>query len=75
MVGSIELERDLPRNLAVAVFTDAGNAFNRFGAPLEYSAGVGIRYKLPFVSFGLDVAQPLSQSGSPRLHLNIAPVF
>jgi translocation and assembly module TamA len=75
IVGSIELERDLPRNLALAVFTDAGNAFNRFGAPLEYSAGVGIRYKLPFVSFGLDVAQPLSQSGSPRLHLNIAPVF
>jgi translocation and assembly module TamA len=74
-VASIELERDLPRNFAVAVFADAGNAFNTFGDPLEYSAGVGIRYKLPFVSFGLDVAQALSTSATPRLHLNITPVY
>ena len=74
-VASVELERDLPRNFAVAVFADAGNAFNRFGDPLEYSAGLGVRYKLPFVSFGLDVAQPLSTSGRPRLHLNVTPIF
>jgi translocation and assembly module TamA len=74
-VASVELERDLPRNFAVAVFADAGNAFNRFGDPLEYSVGAGVRYKLPFVSFGLDVGQPLSTSGRPRLHLNITPVF
>jgi translocation and assembly module TamA len=75
LVVSVELERDLPRNFAVAVFADAGNAFNRFGDPLEYSVGAGVRYKLSFVSFGLDVAQPLSTSGRPRLHLNISPVF
>jgi translocation and assembly module TamA len=75
LVGSVELERDLPRNFAVAVFTDAGNAFNAFGDPLEYSAGVGVRYKLPFVSVGVDVAKPLSTSGGPRLHLNITPVY
>ena len=74
VVGSLEIERDLPRHFAVAVFSDAGNAFNHWGDPLEYSAGIGIRYKLPFVSFGLDVAQPLSRSGSPRLHINVAPV-
>ena len=72
-VGSIELARDLPRNLAIAGFFDIGNAFNRFGDPLEYSAGIGLRYRLPVVSIGLDVAQPLSRSGSPRLHLNISP--
>lgn len=75
VVGSLELERDLPRNFAVAVFTDVGNAFNTFGDPLEYSVGVGVRYKLPFVSVGLDVAQALSESTGPRLHLNITPVF
>jgi len=74
-VGSLEVERDLPKNFAVAVFSDVGNAFNHFGDPLEYSVGVGIRYKLPFVSFGFDVAQPLSRSGSPRLHINVSPVY
>jgi translocation and assembly module TamA len=75
VVASLELERDLPRNFAVAVFADAGNALNSFKDPLEYSAGIGVRYKLPFVSIGLDVAQPLSTSASPRLHLNISPVY
>jgi translocation and assembly module TamA len=74
-VGSLEIEKDLPKNYAVALFTDVGNAFNHFGDPLEYSAGIGVRYKLPFVSFGIDVAQPLSRSGSPRLHINVSPVY
>jgi translocation and assembly module TamA len=73
LVGTAELVRDLPRNFAVATFFDVGNAFNRFGDPLAYSAGVGLRYRLPVVSIGLDIAQPLSESGSPRLHLNISP--
>ena len=73
LVGSAEIARDLPRNFALATFFDIGNAFDRFGDPLAYSAGVGVRYRLPVVSIGLDIAQPLSQSGSPRLHLNISP--
>jgi translocation and assembly module TamA len=75
LVASLELERDLPRNFAIAVFADAGNAVNRFGDPLEYSAGIGLRYKLPFVSIGIDVAQPLSTSATPRVHLNITPIY
>jgi translocation and assembly module TamA len=74
-VGSVEIEHDVAKNYAVALFTDVGNAFNHFGDPLEYSVGVGIRYKLPFVGFGIDVAQPLSRSGSPRLHINVSPVY
>lgn len=75
-VGSIELERDLPRNFAAAVFVDAGNAFNRFGDPLEYSAGIGLRYRLPFLSIGIDVAKSLSEPGrSPRFHLNFTPIL
>ena len=76
LVGSVEIERDLPRNFAVATFFDAGNAMNSFTVPLEYSAGVGLRFKLPAISLGLDVAKALSRPDlGPRLHLNIQPVF
>jgi translocation and assembly module TamA len=74
MTGSIELQRDLPRNLVVALFVDGGNAVNNFGDRLEYSAGVGLRYRLPFLSIGLDVAQSISEPDrGPRLHLNFTP--
>ena len=74
-VGSVEIEHDVAKNYAVALFSDVGNAFNHFSDPLEYSVGIGVRYKLPFVGFGIDVAQPLSRSGSPRLHINVSPVY
>lgn len=74
MTGSIELQRDLPRNFVVAVFVDGGNAIDSFGDSLEYSAGVGLRYRLPFLSIGLDVAQSISETDrSPRVHLNFTP--
>ena len=76
LTGSVELQRDLPKNLVAAVFVDAGNAFDNFGDPLEYSVGVGLRYRLPFLSIGLDVAQSISESGrSPRVHINFTPEF
>ncbi len=73
LVGSVELVRDLPWNLAAAMFFDAGNAFNDFKDPLAYAAGVGLRYRLPGLSIGLDVAKPMSTGGGLRLHLNITP--
>jgi translocation and assembly module TamA len=73
--GSVEVEYDLPRDFALAVFFDAGNAFESFSNPdLKYSAGVGVRYRLPFVSVGVDVAKPFD-GGRPRLHLNISPIY
>jgi translocation and assembly module TamA len=76
LVGTIEIERDLPRDLRFAVFYDTGNAFNEWGDPLEYSVGVGLRLKLPLLMIGLDVAQALSEPGkNPRLHLNITQVL
>lgn len=73
LVGSAEIVRDLPWSLAAATFFDIGNAFNDFHDPVEYSAGVGIRYRLPGISIGLDVAKPLSTGDGFRLHLNITP--
>jgi translocation and assembly module TamA len=75
--GTIEIMRALPRNFGVAAFFDAGNAFDSFSDPqLEYSAGVGVRYNIAVASFGVDIAQALSESGrSPRFHLYISTQF
>jgi translocation and assembly module TamA len=75
--GTVEIVRDLPRNFGIAAFYDIGNAFDDFSDPeLEYSAGLGVRYNIAVASFGIDVAQALSESGrSPRLHLYIATQF
>ncbi len=77
LMGSVEVERDLPANFGAAVFYDIGNAFNKFGDRLEYSVGVGIRYRIAGVaSLGVDVAQALSLPGrSPRLHLRLTTIF
>jgi translocation and assembly module TamA len=77
--GAVELIRDLPKNFAIAAFTDVGNAFDNFGDPLMYSVGLGVRFRLPVVSVGIDVAQALTipagetERPGPRLHLNFSP--
>lgn len=74
LVGSVEIIRDLPRNFGIAAFYDIGNAVNKLGDPLEYSVGLGFRWRLPVVTVGIDVAQALSRTDTnPRFHLNISP--
>lgn len=74
ITGTVEVIRDLPRNLGVAAFFDYGNAFDHFGTQLYYSAGVGLRVRLPVLTLGVDVAQPLNVPGAgPRLHINFSP--
>lgn len=76
VVGTVEVERDLPRNLRLATFYDIGNAIDHFSDPLEYSVGVGLRWHISIASLGIDVAQPLSVSGrNPRLHFHISTLF
>ncbi|MBU6377359.1 MAG: BamA/TamA family outer membrane protein [Gammaproteobacteria bacterium] len=60
LTGTVEVIRDLPRNLGAALFFDAGNAFDSFGDPLQYSIGIGVRLRLPIVTLGVDIAQPLT---------------
>src|ERR1700716_3196456 len=75
ITGTVEVIRDLPNNFGIAAFFDYGNAFNRFGGtPLEYSVGLGFRVRLPVLTLGVDIAQPISRPGaSPRLHINFSP--
>ena len=88
VTGTVELSRDLPRSTGIAAFIDFGNAVDHFGDPLAYSAGIGFRWRLPGVTFGIDVAQALKDPVSeqamaaglagydklppPRFHLNIS---
>jgi translocation and assembly module TamA len=58
--GTAEVIRDLPRNLGAAMFVDVGNSFDRFGDPLQWSVGVGLRLRLPVVTLGIDLAQPMT---------------
>jgi translocation and assembly module TamA len=74
VTGTVEVIRDLPKNLGVATFVDYGNAFDHFGTHLYYSVGVGLRVRLPVMTVGIDVAQALNMPGAgPRLHINFSP--
>jgi translocation and assembly module TamA len=74
ITGTVEVVRELPRNLGFATFVDYGNAFDHFGTKLFYSAGVGIRFRTPVLTLGVDVAQPINSPGAgPRLHINFSP--
>lgn len=80
LVASLELERKLPRQLAAAVFIDAGNAFNAPGEGLAVALGFGLRYRLPVINLGLDIAQAIHAPGGgprpgPRVHLSLSPAF
>jgi translocation and assembly module TamA len=76
LVGSLELERDIRESWRATIFFDTGNAFNNWGDPLEYSVGIGVRWRLPMMMIGVDLAQALSEPGkSPRLHLNVTQVL
>ena len=80
LTGTVEVIRDLPNNLAIATFFDYGNAFDHLGrqcAPhsppgaafcsplLQYSVGIGLRVRLPVLTLGVDIAQPLSDTCVP----------
>ncbi len=85
VTGTVEVVRDLPKNLGIATFFDYGNAFDRWGTRLAYSVGVGLRVRLPVLTLGIDIAEPLYEPcqppftgtncapSSPRLHINFSP--
>jgi translocation and assembly module TamA len=73
VAGSIELTRKVHQNWGLALFTDAGNAFNRWDdLSLAVGAGFGVRYTTPVGPLQIDLANPVSEKKfSPRLHLGI----
>ncbi len=74
LVGSVEYEFDILPRTAIAVFYDAGNAFNGNDFEGQSGAGAGLRWKTPIGAIRLDFAQALSKDGRPwRLHLTLGP--
>jgi translocation and assembly module TamA len=82
LTGSVEVVRDIGRSFGIAAFSDFGNAFDTFGRSpnpvyphfIEYSAGLGFRWRLPVVTLGFDIAKPISRPGSgPRFDIYFGP--
>ena len=73
-VGSIEYEHNIYKKWSAALFTDFGNAFNKFEGTVEYSVGVGVRWQSPVGLVRFDLASGISDSDYPvRLHIIIGP--
>ena len=59
---------------SVALFVDAGRAFNNFDHAYSVGAGVGIRWQSPVGPFRLDLATPVSEDDqNVRIHLSLGP--
>jgi translocation and assembly module TamA len=73
-VASAEYELQVRRDWALAVFYDAGNAFDTDEARLARGAGLGVRWLSPVGPLRVDLASALSEPGTPlRLHLTLGP--
>lgn len=69
LTSSIEYQHPLTDTLASAVFIDAGNASNSWDMPLQYGAGVGLRWQTPVGRIKLDLAVPEDRSRDDfRIH-------
>lgn len=73
LVGSIELERPLTETWGIALFVDAGNAFDNFSDYEIYEgAGFGLRRYTPVGALKFDLARQFGVADpSYRLHISI----
>lgn len=75
-VGSVEYEHMFLQNWGAAVFTDFGNAYNRWKDPIEYSVGTGLRWRSPVGLIRVDFARGISADNKPfAFHIVIGPDF
>lgn len=70
LTTSVEYERLVRGQFSVAVFADAGNAFNAYDG-LATSVGVGLRWHSPIGTLRIDVAHPFDTDDSYRIHIGI----
>ena len=73
-VGSIEYEHRIHGNWSAAVFSDAGNAFDKLSNDIAYSVGAGVRWRSPVGLVRLDIAAGISDPDTPiRVHFTVGP--
>ncbi|MCD6060322.1 MAG: surface antigen, partial [Moraxellaceae bacterium] len=74
LTGSVEYDYEFVPRWRVAVFTDAGNAFDSAGDPAKVGSGIGIRWVSPVGPIRLDVAWPVSETEKNlRIHFSMGP--
>lgn len=72
--GSLEYDHPLSEKWHLAVFSDAGNAFNDIeDYELRHSAGLGIRWRSPLGPIRLDMARAIDENRDWRVHLSMGP--
>lgn len=73
-VASIELDYELPRGFAVALFADGGNAFDGTTVDARLAAGLGIKWRSPVGPLRFYVARPLNfDERDLRVHISLGP--
>ncbi len=72
VTASVEYDRKVWGEFALAAFLDAGNAFDTQSMTLKQSAGFGVRWFSPIGPIRVDFAFPLRDGGF-RLHLSMGP--
>jgi translocation and assembly module TamA len=71
-VFSVEFDRQVAGNWAVAGFVDTGSAFNGKDAEFKTGIGIGIRWYSPLGPIRIDVAHPLDDPDRDlRLHITL----
>jgi translocation and assembly module TamA len=71
-VASAEYQYYLNDNWRLALFTDAGNAFNRGDFELKQSVGTGLHWLSPVGAIRLEVAYGISEEDPPwRFHISM----
>ncbi|HAI23845.1 MAG TPA: outer membrane protein assembly factor, partial [Alcanivorax sp.] len=74
LVGSLEYDHPISEQWSLAVFTDAGNAFNNFDDyEIRHSAGFGVRWRSPLGPIRVDFARGIEEGREWRLHLSMGP--
>lgn len=74
LLASAEYEHMFTQRWGMAVFADAGNAFNDTDLEVEAGMGAGVRWRSPVGMVRVDLATPVTEPGtSIQLHLVIGP--
>lgn len=72
--AGVEFDFPIAANWKLAVFTDAGNAFNDWNDyKLNQSVGLGIRWLSPIGPIRFDLASALDDDNKLRLHVTMGP--
>ncbi len=70
-VASVEADYLFYKNFGMATFFDVGNAGDDMLTSLKKGIGMGLRYRSPVGMIRFDVARPLDDGDSFRLHISI----